>query len=121
MPALTPSFLPPPPAVVTSPSAFASSSKVSSFVANSQKSKPPISPQRDAVTQRVDGSTQRERVLRMPFMKLEVPAIQDDMAASLAVALLGHVLFLKSQVPLCVVPLSFVHDWLQCSPPLSPV
>ena len=40
-------------------------------------------------------------------MKLEVPAIQEDMAASLAVALLGHVLFLKSQVPLCVVLLSF--------------
>ena len=62
------------------------------------------------VTQHVDGSSQRERVLRIPFMKLEVPAIQDDMAASLAVTLLGHVLFLKSQVPLCVVLLSFVHD-----------
>ena len=54
-------------------------------------------------------------------MKLEVPAIQDDMAASLAVTLLGHVLFLKSQVPLCVVLLSFVHDWPQRSLPLSPI
>jgi hypothetical protein len=99
MPTLTPSFLPPPPA-------FSSSKKCTSLGADSQKSIPPISPQRDAVTQRVDGSLQRERVLRIPSMKLEVPAIQEDVAATLAVALLGHVLFLKSQLPLCVVPLS---------------
>ena len=107
MPALTPSFLPPPSEVVTSPSAFSSSKKGTSPGADSQKSIPPISPQRDMVTQRVGGSLQRERVLRMPSMKLEVHTIQEDMAASLAVALLGHVLFLKSQVPLCVLPLSF--------------
>ena len=97
MPALTPSFLPPSPGVA---STSASSSKVTSFCAASQK---PIVPERDAVAQRVDVSLKPERVLRMPFMRLEVPAIQEDMAASLAVALLGHVLFLKSQVPLCVV------------------
>jgi hypothetical protein len=106
MPALTPSFLPPFPVVENSPSAFSSSKKVTSLGADSQKSIPPISPQRDTATQRVDGSLQRERALRMPSMKLDVPAIQEDMAASLAVALLGHVLFLKSQVPLCVLPLS---------------
>lgn len=108
MPALTPSFLPPPPVITAPPSAFSCSSKVKSFSAGSQKLIPPILPERDTtVAQRVDVSLKRERVLRMPFMKLEVPAIQEDMAASLAVALLGHVLFLKSQVPLCVVPLTF--------------
>ncbi len=43
----------------------------------------------------------RKRALKIPSLKLDIPTIQDDMAASLAVALLGHVLFLKSQVPLC--------------------
>ena len=113
MPALTPSFLPPPPEVTTSPSAYSSSKKGTSPGADSQKSIPPISPQCATVTQCGDGSLQRERVLRIPSMKLEVPTIQADMAASLAVALLGHVLFLKSQVPLYVLPLSFIHDWLQ--------
>jgi hypothetical protein len=93
MPALTPSFLPPP---------LAAASPSACFSADSQKS---IPPKRDTVAQLVDVSLkpERERVLRVPFMKLEVPAIQEDVAASLAVALLGHVLFLKSQVPLCVV------------------
>ena|ERR1700761_819253 len=112
MPALTPSFLPPSPTVATFSSTPLSSSKVTSFGADSQKSKPPISPQHDTVTQRVDESSQRERLLRVPFMKLELPAIQEEMAASLAVALLGHVLFLKSQVPLCVVPLLFTIGWI---------
>lgn len=47
----------------------------------------------------------RKRALKVPFVKLDAPMIQEDMAASLAVALLGHVLFLKSQVPLCAASL----------------
>ncbi|KAI9448387.1 hypothetical protein H4582DRAFT_2068903 [Lactarius indigo] len=104
MPALTPSVLPPP-AVSTPHAAFSSSSKVASFGADSQKLIPPILPERDTGAQRVDVSLKRERVLKMPSMKLEIPAIQEDMAASLAIALLGHVLFLKSQVPFPVAQL----------------
>ncbi|KAI9466661.1 hypothetical protein BJY52DRAFT_1111488 [Lactarius psammicola] len=104
MPALTPSFLPPP-AVAAHPSVFSCSSKVTSFSSDSQKSIPPILPERDTVAQRVDVPLKRERVLRMPFMELEAPAIQEDMAASLAVALLGHVLFLKSQIPFPIAQL----------------
>jgi hypothetical protein len=52
-------------------------------------------------------------------VKLDVPAIQEDMAASLAVALLGHVLFLKSQVPLCVVPSFIILSFV--APPAEPI
>ena len=96
MPALTPSIHPPSPAVA-SPFSF---SKVTSFCADSHK---PRAPELDAVALRVSVSLKRERVLRMSFMRLEVPAIQENMAASLVILLLGHVLFLNSQVPLCVV------------------
>jgi hypothetical protein len=62
----------------------------------------------------------RKRTLKIPFVKLETPAIKEDMAASLAIALLGHVLFLKSQVPLCAAPLLIPHGLLsnQLSSPL---
>ena len=57
----------------------------------------------------------------MPSVKLEVHSIQENMAASLAIAFLGHVLFLKSQVPLCVAPsflllLFFSHGLLNIWP-----
>ena len=104
-PALTLSFLPRPPAVATFSSA-SSSSKVTSFGADSQKSKPL---QRDMVTQHVDGSSQRECVLWVLSMKFELPRIQEDMATSLAITLLGHDLFLKSQVPACYELSSHLH------------
>jgi hypothetical protein len=95
MPVLTPSFLPPP--VI---SAFPSPSCPSSN--GTRPSATPTSPKQGAVTQRSDMPSVRKRALKIPFVRLDTPTIQDDMAASLAVALLGHVLFLKSQVPLCV-------------------
>lgn len=39
---------------------------------------------------------------KVPFVSLEVEVITDAMAAMLAMSLLGHVLFLKNQVPLSV-------------------
>jgi hypothetical protein len=94
MPTLTPSYLPP-----SAISAFSSppcaSSNGTRFNATT-----PTSPKQDAVTQRSEIPSVRNRALKVPFVKLDTPTIQEDMAASLAVALLGHVLFLKSQVPL---------------------
>jgi hypothetical protein len=63
----------------------------------------------DADGQRLNVPLKRERELNIPSMKLDMPVISEDMAASLAVALLGHVLFLKSQVPLYVTPLFFFN------------
>lgn len=39
---------------------------------------------------------------RIPTVVLDVDEIADDMAARMATSLLGHVLFLKGQIPLCV-------------------
>lgn len=94
MPILTPSYLPPP-ANTTFPSSACASSNGTNPSATT-----PTSPEQDPVTQRLDVPSVRKRTLKIPFIELETPAIQEDMAASLAVALLGHVLFLKSQVPL---------------------
>ena len=106
MPTLTPSYLPPP-AISAFPSPpCASSNGASSNGASSNgirfSATTPTSPKQDAVTQRSDVPSVRNRALKVPFVKLDAPTIQEDMAASLAVALLGHVLFLKSQAPLCV-------------------
>ena len=98
MPTLTPSYLPPP-AVSTFPSPPCASSNGTRFSATM-----PTSP-KHAVSQRSDMPSVRKRALKVPFVKLDTPTIQEDMAASLAVALLGHVLFLKSQVPLCAASL----------------
>ena len=110
MPTLTPSYLPPP-----AFSAFPSSSNGASSDGTHFSATIPTSTKQDAVTKRSDMPPARKRVLKVPFVKLDTPTIQDDMAASLAVALLGHVLFLKSQVPLCAA--SFIemsHDLLNC-------
>ena len=40
--------------------------------------------------------------LNVPTVVLDTPAVSHTMAAALALALLGHTLFLKNQVPLCV-------------------
>ncbi|KAF5371505.1 hypothetical protein D9615_009584 [Tricholomella constricta] len=45
-------------------------------------------------------------VNKIPVVSLDVEAITDTVAARLATSLLGHVLFLKSQVPLPVMQLS---------------
>ncbi|KAI0254188.1 hypothetical protein BJV78DRAFT_1185990, partial [Lactifluus subvellereus] len=107
MPTLAPSCLPPNPPIA-SPSPFFASSKVTRPSAQSQMSIAPTSPERGSVAQRLDVPLKRERELKIPFMKLETPAIQEDMAASLAVTLLGHILFLKSQVPFPVAQLGRV-------------
>jgi hypothetical protein len=99
MPTLTPSYLPPP-AFSAIPSPHRAPSNGTHLSATI-----PTSPKQDAVTKRSDIPSARKRVLKVPFVKLDTPTIQDDMAASLAVALLGHVLFLKSQVPLCAASL----------------
>jgi hypothetical protein len=108
MPTLTPSYLPPP-AISAFPSPPCASSNGTRFSAIT-----PTSPKQDAVTQRSDVPSVRKRALKVPFVKLDTPTIQEDMAASLAVALLGHVLFLKSQVPLCAASLiiKMSHDLL---------
>ena len=99
MPTLTPSYLPPP-AISSFPSLLCASSNGTHFNTTT-----PTSPKQDAVTQRPDMPSTRKRALKVPFVKLDTPTIQEDMAASLAAALLGHVLFLKSQVPLCAASL----------------
>ncbi|KAI9512756.1 hypothetical protein F5148DRAFT_973137 [Russula earlei] len=109
MPILTPSHLPPPPVIASiSPSASSNVTYTSGEV--SRISTPPTSPEQDALTERLDTppKRERERVLKIPSVQLEMLAIHDDMAASLAVALLGHVLFLKSQVPFPVAQLGRV-------------
>ncbi|KAI0052676.1 hypothetical protein FA95DRAFT_1586566 [Auriscalpium vulgare] len=42
---------------------------------------------------------ERNQNLTVPSVILDTPTISEEMAASLAISLLGHVLFLKSQVP----------------------
>ena len=106
MPTLTPSYLPPP-----ANTAFLSPACASSNGKNTSAATP-TSPEQDPVTQRLDLPLVRKRTLKIPFIELETPAIQEDMAASLAVALLGHVLFLKSQVPLYAATLLVPHDLL---------
>jgi len=91
MPTLTPSYLPPPPDVA---SPFPSHASSNITYQNA-------SPEQDVVTQQLDIPLERGHTLKIPCVTLEMPAIREDMAATLAVALLGHVLFLKSQVPLC--------------------
>jgi hypothetical protein len=112
MPILTPSYLPPPPGLGSPSHSCASSNATCLSAPRSQPPSPPTSPEQDAVSQRSDIPLKQEHALKIPFIKLDVPAIQDDMAASLAVALLGHVLFLKSQVPLCVAPLILSYNQL---------
>jgi len=110
MPTLTPSYLPPP-AISAFPSPCASSNGALSN--GTLFSATTASPKQNAVTQRSDKPSVRKRALKVPFVKLDTPTIQEDMAASLAVALLGHVLFLKSQVPLCAASLvKMSHDLL---------
>ena len=106
MPTLTPSYLPPPAVTAFHSPSCASSNGTCPSAATA------TSPEQDAVTQRLDVPLVRKRTLKIPSVKLETPAIQDEMAASLAVALLGHVLFLKSQVPLCAAPLLTLHSLL---------
>ena len=101
MPTLTPSYLPPP-AISAFPTPPCASSNGASLSGTRFSASTPTSPKQDAVAQRSDKPPVRKRALKVPFVKLDTPTIQEDMAASLAVALLGHVLFLKSQVPLCV-------------------
>ena len=120
MPILTPSYLPHHPGL-SSASRFCASSKATCLdapVSGLQVPTPPTSPEQDAVTQRSNAPPKRERALKIPSVKLEVPSIQENMAATLAIALLGHVLFLKSQVPLCVAPSSLLlsHSLLNIWP-----
>ena len=102
MPILTPSYLPHPPGL-SPPSPFRASSKATCLAApSSQAPTPPTSPKQDAVTQRSDAPPpKRERSLKILSVKLDLPSIQDNMAASLAIALLGHVLFSRVRSP-CV-------------------
>ena len=46
----------------------------------------------------------------IPIVRLDVDAVSDVLAAGLAAALVGHVLFLKGQVPLCVQSLRFFSE-----------
>ncbi|RDB20244.1 hypothetical protein Hypma_012607 [Hypsizygus marmoreus] len=48
---------------------------------------------------------------KVPIVSLEWDKIMDALAASLATSLLGHVLFLKSQVPLPVQQLSRIQSF----------
>ena len=52
-----------------------------------------------------DNQTDTHRC-KVPMVKLDTETIPDTVAANLASSLLGHVLFLKNQVPLYVFSLS---------------
>jgi hypothetical protein len=108
MPTLTPSYLPPP-AISAFPSPPGASSNGTRFSTTT-----PTSPKQDAVTQRPEVPSVRKRALKVPFVKLDTPTIQEDTAASVAVALLGHVLFLKSQVPLYAASLNLLNCRIIC-------
>ncbi|KAH9978150.1 hypothetical protein BGW80DRAFT_1286061 [Lactifluus volemus] len=107
MPTLTPSYLPPSPPK-TSPSSPFPSLKAGHPSDRPEMSLASTSIERDADGQRLNVPLKRERELNIPSMRLDMPVISEDMAASLAVALLGHVLFLKSQVPFPVAQLGRV-------------
>jgi hypothetical protein len=119
MPILTPSYLPPPATTAFPSPSCTSSNGTCPGLGPGAATRPctrltptPTSPEQEAVTQRLDVPLTRKRTLKIPLVKLETPSIQEDMAATLAVALLGHVLFLKSQVPLCAAPLLIPHGLL---------
>ena len=69
----------------------------------------PSSSQGDPGSRSTDtpGSPNPNPTTSIPIVRLDVDVISDVLAAGLAVALVGHVLFLKSQVPLCVGRLFF--------------
>ncbi|KAA1478649.1 hypothetical protein DENSPDRAFT_788248 [Dentipellis sp. KUC8613] len=67
----------------------------------------PTSPEREKPKGADNGEKKLDtRVLTIPAVRLDAKHISDEMAARLSVSLLGHVLFLKSQVPFPVVQLS---------------
>ncbi|KAI0730005.1 hypothetical protein C8Q72DRAFT_274145 [Fomitopsis betulina] len=81
------------------------------FSAHHDDSRPPCNAQ---PTQNAEPSTSQEQPqtpspaashLRVPHVVLDTPAVTHTMAATLAMSLLGHVLFLKSQVPFPVMQL----------------
>ncbi|TFY74598.1 hypothetical protein EWM64_g9414, partial [Hericium alpestre] len=102
MPTLAPVFDPP------SSSLASSSSTASSFASRnsmSPVSSVPTSPERES--RKENGKPgETERVLTIPAVKLDSPTISDEMAAHLSISLIGHVLFLKSQVPFPVMQLA---------------
>ncbi|KAI0059340.1 hypothetical protein BV25DRAFT_1829129 [Artomyces pyxidatus] len=108
----TPATLPPAASFTASPSPSIASSIFTSRGSMSTVSTAPTSPERGQ-TQSKEASPQKDpthpltrRNLTIPAVALDAPTISDDMAASMAVSLLGHVLFLKSQVPFPVMQLA---------------
>ncbi|KAI0313566.1 hypothetical protein OF83DRAFT_1140753, partial [Amylostereum chailletii] len=117
MPLLTSSFTPPMPSPSSATSSETSSTHTSRSGSARSLSSTPTSPERgtrpdaksvagpsqDLSTD--ETKTKKPCTLKIPTVMLQTPVISDDMAASLAVSLLGHVLFLKSQVPFPVAQL----------------
>ncbi|TFY61453.1 hypothetical protein EVG20_g7051 [Dentipellis fragilis] len=67
----------------------------------------PTSPVREKHEGEENGERKLDtRMLTIPTVRLDAKHISEEMAARLSVSLLGHVLFLKSQVPFPVVQLS---------------
>lgn len=86
MPTLTPSMAPPLPDRSNSTTASKLSPKM-----NSHPSQP---------VSQIEPPSIGTLAPRIPRIRLDMDAIPDMMAAKLATSLLGHVLFLKNQVPL---------------------
>lgn len=97
MPALVPSFLPPPPnhplLKANGKSQHRSTTKTPEFPHDTQSEQKNIQVP----------STASEICLTIPEVRLPVASISDEMAAAMAAGLLGHVLFLKNQIPLYVL------------------
>ncbi|KZV73635.1 hypothetical protein PENSPDRAFT_750036 [Peniophora sp. CONT] len=100
MPVLVPSFLPPPPASTVlatnkQPVLNEQSSSSSSTLPASGQPQPLAQPISDSAT--ADNDTLEASV---PAVTLSQSTIEPELAAALASSMLGHVLFLKGQVPM---------------------
>ncbi|VDB95406.1 unnamed protein product [Peniophora sp. CBMAI 1063] len=108
MPVLVPSFLPPPPALPSATSAISATqnppttsapslSASNSPAPASMSSQPQPSSQSTVLS---TSETKAEEELNVPVVTLSQPALEPELVAALASSMLGHVLFLKGQIPL---------------------
>ncbi|KAH9916820.1 uncharacterized protein B0H18DRAFT_1037342 [Fomitopsis serialis] len=99
---LTPSMAPPPAFNSATPSAHGTRPAVVQPPLTQASAKAPV---RKEDPQCSDASLSH---LKIPYVLLDASVVTHTMAARLAMSLLGHILFLKSQIPLCAHSVSFL-------------
>lgn len=117
MPVLVPSFLPPPPAStpIATSTVLANSKQALNGQPSSTSALPspmPTSSQPQPLAQPTCGSTTAENdtlEASVPTVTLSQSIIEPELAAALASSMLGHILFLKGQIPMYVPSTPIIH------------